>query len=159
MSSDPTPAGALDRLLDLVVVVDDAKTRGLAAAGLTVPRAHLLWVLRAGGPQTQQSLARALGVTPRNVTGLVDGLVTTGFVTRLPHPTDRRAVRVELTAHGERVTGDLAAGQRHLAGLLFDDVDPGSLRAFVEVAGVVIGRLTAAAGGSDGTGRAPAADR
>jgi DNA-binding MarR family transcriptional regulator len=37
------------------------------------------------------------GVSPRNITGLVDALEKTGHVRRAPHPTDRRAVLVELT--------------------------------------------------------------
>lgn len=92
MAADAGLAGrVLDQVLALVVAFEDDMTRGLSAAGLTVPRVHLLWTLRAGGPQTQQALSVAVGVTPRHVTGLVDGLVRTGFVTRAAHPTDRRA--------------------------------------------------------------------
>ena len=68
--------------------------------GLTSARVHLLWVLGTTGPSTQQALAHALEVTPRNVTGLVDGLVASGHVTREPHEGDRRRTQVTVTASG-----------------------------------------------------------
>src|SRR4051812_26956732 len=70
---------ALDRLLRVVVVLGDDMTRSLARDGLTDSRAHLLWVLRQSGPTTQRALADAMNVSPRNVTGLLDGLVSGGF--------------------------------------------------------------------------------
>jgi DNA-binding MarR family transcriptional regulator len=57
-------------------------------------------------------LSGELGVTARNVTGLVDALQRDGLVEPLPHPNDRRAVLVRLTPVGERVSGELLAGQR-----------------------------------------------
>lgn len=57
-------------------------------------------------------LSGELGVTARNVTGLVDALQRDGLVERLPYPNDRRAVLVRLTPAGERVSGELLAGQR-----------------------------------------------
>lgn len=118
----PTPAEtALDRLLELTTTLQDDMTSGLAALGLTESRTHLLWVIAGGGPQPQQALATALGVSPRNVTGLVDGLVAGGFVTREPHPTDRRVTLVTPTPHGAEVIAGLVAGRRTLADQLFGD--------------------------------------
>jgi DNA-binding MarR family transcriptional regulator len=54
-------------------------------------------------------LSDELGVTARNVTGLVDALQRDGLVERLPYPNDRRAVLVRLTPAGERVSGELRA--------------------------------------------------
>ena len=110
---------ALDRLLELTVLLGSDMTSALAARGLTASRTHLLWVLHHGGPTTQQALAAALKVSPRNVTGLVDGLAATGFVTREPHPTDRRATLVCLTDHGAQVTSELESEQHELAEALF----------------------------------------
>lgn len=55
---------------------------------------------RGGGPIIMSDLGEELGVTPRNVTKLVDELETEGLVRRLPHPSDRRATLIELTAKG-----------------------------------------------------------
>ena len=46
-------------------------------------------------------LARSLHVRMPTATGIVDRLARAGFVRRLPHPTDRRQVVVELTAKGQ----------------------------------------------------------
>ncbi len=112
-------ADALSRLLELVVVLNDDMTRHLAGTGLTVPRATLIWELQHRGPSPQRVLAEALGVSPRTITGLVDGLVETGYVTREPHPGDRRAVAVTLTAQGRAVAEAFVAGRAELGRRLF----------------------------------------
>jgi DNA-binding MarR family transcriptional regulator len=52
------------------------------------------------GPIIMSNLGEELGVTPRNVTKLVDELEAEDLVRRLPHPSDRRATLVELTERG-----------------------------------------------------------
>lgn len=113
---------ALDRLLELTVLLGDDLSSSLAAEGVTTSRAPLLWHLGQHGPCTQRVLADALGVAPRTVTGLVDGLEETGFVTREPHPTDRRATLVTLTARGRRLVTRWQRGQVQLAHLLFGEM-------------------------------------
>ena len=129
MSSDLT--AALDKVLHLATVVEADLSRFQRESGLTTPRIHLLWVLGAAGPSTQQSLAAALGVTPRNVTGLVDGLVASGHVSRQPHPTDRRATMVTPTVRGEATIRELVDSHDELARQLFGDVPAERLALFV----------------------------
>jgi DNA-binding MarR family transcriptional regulator len=112
----------LDRVLELALLLNEDATRGVAKVGLTLPRVHLTWLLHHHGPQTQRALAEAVKVTPRNITGLVDGLVDTGFVTREPHPTDRRATLVSLTERGEATMAAMDREHQELAELLFADV-------------------------------------
>lgn len=88
----------LDRLLQIGELFQRDMARAFDGTGLTTARVHLLWVLQHAGPSTQRDLARLCEVTPRNITGLVDGLEESGHVRRTPHPTDRRSVIVELTA-------------------------------------------------------------
>ncbi len=66
---------------------------------LSYPRVRALEVL-AAGPAIMKDLAGALGTTPRNVTAMVDALEHGGLVTRLPHPSDRRATLIQLTELG-----------------------------------------------------------
>ena len=127
------PTDVLDRVLHLATLVQADLARFERQQGLTTPRVHVLWVLGAAGPGTQQSLAAALDVTPRNVTGLVDGLVASGHVTREPHPTDRRATLVTLTALGVRTVADLVDSHADLARQLFGDVPSARLAVFAEV--------------------------
>ena len=110
-----TRTDALDGLLALTVVLGDDMRTSLARDGLTPSRAHVLWLLHHGGPTTQRAIADALGVSARNVTGLVDGLVAGGFVERAPHPTDRRAVLVRPTERGTTAAAAMAASHVELA--------------------------------------------
>ncbi|NML51565.1 MarR family transcriptional regulator [Streptomyces sp. R302] len=117
--------------------------RGMAAKGLTTARAGVLWALFHDGPMTQRVLATRLGVTPRNVTGLLDALQEDGLVARAAHPTDRRATLVSLTDEGRSVTSALRGGRDELAALLFADVPADRLDAFTAILGQVTDRLRA----------------
>ncbi|PWW23335.1 DNA-binding MarR family transcriptional regulator [Geodermatophilus normandii] len=132
---------ALDRVLEVTVLLGRDMTTSLAAVGLTVARTTLLWRLRETGPSTQSALARALGVSARNVTGLVDGLAEAGLVTREPHPTDRRATLVTPTARAERLLAGMAAGQTELAEQLFGGLSPERLHGLVSGLDEVLERL------------------
>lgn len=132
---------ALNRILELAVLLNDDMTRDLARRGLTGSRAHLIWELRDGTPKTQQALATAMGVSPRTITGLVDGLVASGFVTREPHPTDRRATLVTFTKEGERAAKALERDHIELARKLFDDMPATTFRGFTRGLDAVLGRL------------------
>jgi DNA-binding MarR family transcriptional regulator len=104
-----------DRLLQIALLLQHDMAQSLEAVNLTPARTHLLWEVHHRGPSTQQSLAAALRVTPRNVTGLVDALGAAGYVRRQPHPTDRRATLVTLTELGERTMTVMAAERERLA--------------------------------------------
>lgn len=132
---------ALGQVLELADLMNDDMTQSLAREGLTVARANLLWELHHRGPCTQGVLAQALGVSPRNITGLVDGLVATCFVTREPHPTDRRATLVSFTEQGGRTVSQMAEGHRQLADLLFSGVSDTQFEGLVEGLGAVLARL------------------
>jgi len=132
---------ALDRTLELVVLFNDDMQQELARLGLSVPRAHLLWLLHHNGPMTQRALSDALDVTPRNVTGLVDGLAGTGFVTREQHPTDRRATLVSLTEQGATTLAAMDESHKELARRLFADMPSARLASFVSALADVTARL------------------
>jgi DNA-binding MarR family transcriptional regulator len=121
---------ALDKVLQLASLVGADMERFQRESGLTASRTHLLWVLGASGPSTQQTLAAALGVSARNVTGLVDGLVSSGHVSREAHPTDRRATLVTPTATGVAAIQQLVAGHEQLAQQLFGHVPAKQLAVF-----------------------------
>lgn len=132
---------ALDQLLQVVVLLNDDMTEALEHLGLTPSRARLVWLLHHGGPTTQRALADALRVTPRNVTGLVDALVNTGFVIRRPHPADRRATLVSLTEHGASVLADMDRDHQELAELLFGGMSGRQFDSFVHGLDHVLRRL------------------
>jgi DNA-binding MarR family transcriptional regulator len=145
MKGSPIPeidaGAALEQLFDLAVVLGDLMHRRLEALGLTPARAEVLWLLHRNGPLTQRELSQTLKCSPRNVTGLVDALQAAGFVTRTPHPTDRRATLVTLSRHGHAVASAWSAEHRKGAGQLFGDVPAADLATFAAVLGRVVGRL------------------
>lgn len=122
--------GALDKVLHLAMLVGADMERFHRESGLTTARTHLLWVVGTSGPSTQQALAVVLDVSARNVTGLVDGLVSTGHVSREAHPTDRRATLVTPTAKGEAAIRDLVESHEDLARQLFGHVPAEQLATF-----------------------------
>jgi DNA-binding MarR family transcriptional regulator len=75
---------------------------GRACGGLTYARLRLLQALHCGGPAIMRDLGVQLGVSPRNMTAMVDALEDAQLVVRRPHPNDRRATLVELSPAGAR---------------------------------------------------------
>jgi DNA-binding MarR family transcriptional regulator len=135
----------LDRILELTVLLGRDMADSLAREGLTESRAHVMWQLQQRGPCTQATLAADLHVTPRTITALVDALVNTGFVTREPHPTDRRATLVTFTGRGHATAQALLDSHRQLArqlfaglpGDVFDGFDSGLLHVLTQFRGVL----------------------
>ncbi|GIF20413.1 DNA-binding MarR family transcriptional regulator [Actinoplanes tereljensis] len=140
---DDSYNAALDRLLLLTVMLNDDMHRGLATDGLTPSRTSLLWTLRRIGPCSQKAIAAAMQISPRTVTGLVDGLVATGFVTREPDPADRRAVLVTFTAKGTAAVDSLIAQQREFSRQLFAAMPPERFAGLVAGLDDVLGTLHA----------------
>ena len=130
MATPPSAEATLDKVLALSMLVTADMARFEAAERVTGPRLHLLWQLGVSGPCTQRALADALDVTPRNITGLVDGLVDSGHVTREPHPGDRRATLVTPTPAGAGFVARLRASHVDLAEQLFGHMAPRQLATF-----------------------------
>ena len=123
---------ALDQVLELALLLDEDMERELSARGLTRSRTRALWEIARRPDAHQNALAAAVGVTPRSMTGLIDGLSSTGFVVRTADPADRRAQRVELTARGRDAASWLTSSRTTLALDLFADLDPDRLGCLTE---------------------------
>jgi DNA-binding MarR family transcriptional regulator len=139
MSTDP--GQALEKLFALAVVTHQYMEQGLAARGLSRARATVLWNLHERGPMTQRALAEAIGVTPRNVTGLVDALEADGFVARGRHPDDRRATLVSLTDKGSATMNGLRGEYDQGAARLFEGVAAADLQGFAATAEHLLARI------------------
>ena len=72
-------------------------------SGLSLSQMHTLEILGADGDLRMTELAAKMGITTGSLTMLVDRLERGGFVVRKPHETDRRSIRVSLTAEGRRL--------------------------------------------------------
>ncbi len=93
---NPTPAASV--VLEALGTTAHAIFRfaGTKIADLDVPeklsgaRLRVLFAVKEAGSMRMGDLATQLGVAPRTVTDLVDGLEKEGLLTRRPDPTDRR---------------------------------------------------------------------
>ncbi|MER7209430.1 MarR family transcriptional regulator [Streptosporangium sp. NPDC000239] len=82
--------------------VERVRAQGSEGRGVSAGALDLLIRLGAAGQGISiGDLARAAGVSSRNVTGLVDTLERDGLVRRVPDPEDRRSVLAEITAEGQ----------------------------------------------------------
>ncbi|QIN79713.1 MarR family transcriptional regulator [Rubrobacter marinus] len=113
----------------------------LGEGGTTYARMRLLGVLRCHGPQIMSGLSGELGVTPRNVTALVDALEEDGLVRRKPHPTDRRATVIEMTGRGESTCESTFVGHSEAVAELFDDLTEAERRELLGVLGKLRGAM------------------
>ena len=96
---------ALLSLVRTASLMQKVSDRFFSRFGLTDTQFNILMILsehREAG-LSQQGLSEHLIVTKSNVVGLIDRLENSGYVSRNPHPTDRRFNQVVLTRKGERL--------------------------------------------------------
>jgi DNA-binding MarR family transcriptional regulator len=70
---------------------------------LSAVQAKVLLTLQPDGAVTMRAIAALLQYDASNLTGVIDRLEEMGAVQRQPHPSDRRAKGVVLTAEGQRM--------------------------------------------------------
>ncbi len=74
---------------------------------LTIAQLKSLFFIAEEGSTNFRRLAAALGVTPSNMTGIVDRLVKQGLVSRQESPEDRRMLLLETTDKGRALLAKL----------------------------------------------------
>lgn len=115
-----------------------------ADSRLTVPRATLLLGLSLKrDPAGMSEFGESLGMSPRNMTVLVDGLAKEGLVRRVDHPRDRRIKLIELTPAGREVAEKELGPSQVAAATLFDDFTPAERDEFLRLLGKVADCLRA----------------
>jgi DNA-binding MarR family transcriptional regulator len=143
--TDPSSAdwavSVVGRLFRLAPQLVDLIDLGAREYGIGFARGRVLWALDASGPVLMRALSQALGISPRTVTGLVDGLEADGWVTRSPHPDDRRATIISLTPAAESALVGLRENYEGLAHDLLDGVPPDDLERCWSVISTIERRL------------------
>ncbi len=79
----------------------------LAPWDLSPHQARALRVVHRHESARMGTIAAHLRIAPRSVTEVLDGLEVRGLVRRVPDPTDRRAVLVELTEPGRTLLAEV----------------------------------------------------
>jgi len=116
-----------------VVLARTAKTAGrafdhaLATAGSSQPIWQILISLKTKPVANQRELADAVGIQGATLTHHLNGMETTGLVTRRRDPDNRRVHLVELTDQGEKLfhqlaTAAIAHDKRLRAGFTDDEI-------------------------------------
>ncbi|MFF8606548.1 MarR family winged helix-turn-helix transcriptional regulator [Streptomyces sp. NPDC015346] len=105
-----------EQLLRLTRRLHRIQKQHLEPVGITPAQSRLLrTVAHYDHPPRMADLAERLEVVPRAVTSLVDGLEAAGRVRRVPDPTNRRVVRIELTDPGRNTLRELRSARRAAA--------------------------------------------
>jgi DNA-binding MarR family transcriptional regulator len=120
------------------------RSLGAVAEDITIAQYRALVVLASRGPQRLVDLAGALDVTPSTAGRMCDRLVRRGLIRRHRSRTDRRAVRVSITAAGRQVVDQATARRRALLAEILGRLPAGqqsavasALAAFAAAAGEV----------------------
>ena len=96
-------AQAWRAIFDFIVATAPQRSRHLGEIGLTPNDARTLQSVSLQPGRTMGSLAEEWRCDASTATWIVDRLEAKGLVQRRPHPTDRRARLVVLTAKGARL--------------------------------------------------------
>jgi DNA-binding MarR family transcriptional regulator len=104
----------VDAVLTASRVLVAIAARSLADAGeeVTLTQYRSLVILASRGPQSLAALAEAVAVTPPTASRLCERLVRKGLVRRRSDRSDRRQVRVALSAAGQSLVDAVTARRR-----------------------------------------------
>ncbi|WP_425836855.1 MarR family winged helix-turn-helix transcriptional regulator [Streptomyces fractus] len=105
-----------EQLLRLTRRLQRLQRRQLEPVGITPAQSRLLRTLvHYETPPRMADLAERLEVVPRAVTTTVDGLEAADLARRVPDPTNRRVIRIELTDKGRAALRELRSARRAAA--------------------------------------------
>jgi DNA-binding MarR family transcriptional regulator len=145
MSSPPVePADPALRLAERFPVLKRLLSRWIESqfeGDVSAARLRLLGALHCSGPRKMCALGDELGVTPRNVTALVDALEAEELVRRVPHATDRRATVVELTDRGAESVAAQFGGFREKVASLFRELPEADQRELLRLVEMLLAAL------------------
>jgi DNA-binding MarR family transcriptional regulator len=141
-----SPADLVDALLSASRAMVALAARSLADldAEVTLPQYRALVVLASRGPQRIVDISTELGVNPSTGTRMCDRLVRKKLIRRYRSSSDRREVRLTLTADGRRLVQAVTDRRRVELVRLVDSMPEkwhgpvtAALRSFADAAGEV----------------------
>jgi DNA-binding MarR family transcriptional regulator len=145
IGTDPASAdlavSIVGRLFRLTPQLTELLDLGAREYGMGFARGRVLWALQESGPVVMRALSQQLGISPRTVTGLIDALEADGWVTRSPHPDDRRATIIAITPTAQAALSTLRSSYEGLAHDLLAGIDPADLARCQSVLGAIQDRL------------------
>ena len=125
------------RMLTCTTLIEgEIRSRLRARFDVTLPRFDLMAQLEKA-PQglTLGELSRRMMVSNGNITGLVERLVESGHIVRVPHQTDRRIAYVRLTDAGHAAFAEMAGVHAEWIAELFSGLPVPELRTLLRLLG------------------------
>ncbi len=105
----------------------------LDSIGLTPALFGVLNVLGARDGVIQQEIAKSMGIDPSTMVSLIDELERAGLAARRPHPKDRRAREVSITAKGRRTLETCRQMAMQVEDEVLGGLTPGDRRQLLEL--------------------------
>lgn len=125
--SIPVPSSELDTSELIVRAARQLRRRWMASLepwGITPHEFRALHTTTHGEESPRLSeIAERLRIAPRSATEVVDSLAAKGLVTRVPSPTDRRAILVEPTEAGRTLAREVEQERTKLGKLMVAPLD------------------------------------
>jgi DNA-binding MarR family transcriptional regulator len=101
----------------------------LGAVDLTPGQYFILFLVKCGEATSSAELARAMGVLPQSMTELIAPLEKKGAIVRRPDRVNRRILRIDVTAAGERLFAKGTQAAIQIEKELLEDFDARELAA------------------------------
>jgi MarR family transcriptional regulator, organic hydroperoxide resistance regulator len=99
---------------------------------LTIAQLKSLFFINFEGTTSSKQLATALGVTPPNVTGIIDRMVEHGLVSREYNQQNRRMQLLKLTVKGDDLITELKVRKTAYLSSLLEALSPDDLTALIQ---------------------------
>lgn len=131
------PIGLVPALVRSAFLINAVYAESSREYGITAQQGQLLCVLMAGA-RGMGELGAVLGLAKSSLTGLVDRTARNGLVRREPDPRDTRAVRVALTAEGNRLAQGFYAETCRRVDRLADGLDPAGRERLARLLGQIV---------------------
>ena len=91
--------------------------------GVTLAQCHTVLEIEDLGQATTVELSKRLGLDKSTLSRTIDGLVNTGLVERVAHPTDRRFNLLSLTTKGQEVADRINQSNDEFYSRVFEGIE------------------------------------
>ena len=134
-----------ERVVEIMPVISREFYKKLTAEfykmKITTPQFVILEILHREGGARMTDLARLINVSTAAITGIVDRLVRDGYVERASDPSDRRIIKVGLTAKGDRAVKNIIDQRKHIFSNIFGVLSGEEREKYLEILVSVRDRL------------------
>jgi DNA-binding MarR family transcriptional regulator len=116
-------ADTVDEIMfDMVKAFIKRQPDELLKGKITMPQCFLMMFLKRQGEAKMTDIARFLNVTTAAATGVVDRLVKGAHLTRVFDPSDRRIIKVKLSAKGAQTVQKIVQQRRQMIMEIFGKI-------------------------------------